>query len=42
MNNKIYLEVALILNKELFEENKITYQVYKKVERQILKELKRR
>ena len=42
MNNKIYLEVALIINKELFEENKITYQVYKKVERQILKELKKR
>ena len=40
MNKRlIYLKIALLINKELFEENRITYQVYKQVEVSILKEL---
>lgn len=41
MNNKqIILEVALIINKELFDENKISYKMFKYTEDNILKELK--
>ena len=40
MNKRlIYLKIALLINKELFEENIITYQVYKQVEVSILREL---
>lgn len=40
MNKRlIYLKIALLINKELYEENRITYQVYKQVEVSILKEL---
>lgn len=39
-NKEILLEVALILNKELYEENKISYKVFKYTEKSILKELK--
>lgn len=40
-NKEILLEVALSLNKELFEENKISYKIFKYTEENILKELKR-
>lgn len=40
-NNKILLEVALSLNKELFNEFKISYKIYKYAEENILKELKK-
>ncbi len=39
-NKRIILEVALILNKELFDENKISYKMFKYTEDNILKELK--
>ncbi len=39
-NKEILLEVALSLNKELFDENKISYKMFKYVEENILKELK--
>lgn len=39
-NNEILLEVALHLNKELFDENKISYKMFKYTEENILKELK--
>ena len=39
-NKKILLEVALTLNKELFNENKISYKMFKYTEEGILKELK--
>lgn len=39
-NKKILLEVALSLNKELFDENKISYKMFKYTEENILKELK--
>ena len=39
-NKKILLEVALTLNKEMFNENKISYKMYKYTESNILKELK--
>lgn len=39
-NKKIFLEVALSLNKELFDENKISYKMFKYTEENILKELK--
>lgn len=39
-NKKIILEVALYLNKELFDENKISYKIYKYTEENILKELR--
>lgn len=40
MDNKIIiLKIAFIINKELYDENKITYQIYKHVETRILKEI---
>ncbi|MBO5183822.1 MAG: hypothetical protein J6B64_05475 [Bacilli bacterium] len=39
-NREILLEVALSLNKELFDENKISYKMFKYTEENILKELK--
>ena len=39
-NKEILLNVALSLNKELFDENKISYKMYKYTEENILKELK--
>ena len=39
-NKKIILELALTLNKELFDENKISYKMYKYTEENIFKELK--
>lgn len=41
INKKIYLEVALTLNKELFDENKISYKMFKYTEENILNELKK-
>lgn len=40
-NKEILLEVALTLNKELFNENKISYKIFKYTEENILKELKK-
>lgn len=40
-NEKIILEVALYLNKELFDENIISYKIYKYTEQNILKELRK-
>ena len=39
-NKEILLEVALTLNKELFNENKISYKMFKYTEDNILKEFK--
>lgn len=39
-NKEMILEVALTLNKELFNENKISYKMFKYTENNILKELK--
>lgn len=39
-NKEILLEVALSLNKELFDENKISYKMFKYTEEKILKELR--
>ena len=39
-NKEILLNVALSLNKELFDENKISYKMFKYTELNILKELK--
>lgn len=39
-NKEILLNVALSLNKELFDENKISYKMFKYTEENILKELK--
>lgn len=38
-NKEICLEVALILNKELFDDNKISYKMFKYAEENILNEL---
>lgn len=38
-NHKILLELALYLNQELFNEHKISYQIYKYTESGILGEL---
>ncbi len=38
-NKEILLEVASSLNKELFEENKISYKIFKYAEENILKDL---
>ena len=40
-NKEILYEVALTLNKELFNENKISYKIFKYTEENILKELKK-
>lgn len=37
---EILLEVSLSINKELYNENKISYKMYKWAEEKILKELK--
>lgn len=39
-NKKINLEIALIINKELYEEKRITYKVFENTEKQLLKQLK--
>lgn len=39
-NKEILLNVALFLNKELFDENKVSYKMFKYAEENILKELK--
>lgn len=39
-NKEILLEVALSLNKELFDEHKISYKMFKYTQENILKELK--
>ena len=39
-NKEIILNVALSLNKELFDENKISYKMFKYTEENILKKLK--
>lgn len=39
-NKEILLNVALFLNKELFDENKISYKMSKYAEEKILKEIK--
>ena len=39
-NKEILLNVALSLNKELFDEKKISYKMFKYTEENILKELK--
>lgn len=39
-NKEILLEVALSLNKELFDENRISYKMFKYTEENILKEMK--
>lgn len=39
-NKEILLNVALSLNKELFDENNISYKMFKYTEENILKELK--
>lgn len=39
-NKEILLEIALILNKELFKDVKISYKMFKYTEKNILKELK--
>lgn len=38
-NKEILLEVALTINKELFNEKKISYKTYKYTEENILKEI---
>lgn len=38
--NSFLLEIALSLNKELFDENKISYQMFKYTEENILSKLK--
>ena len=39
-NKEILLNVAFSLNKELFDENKVSYKMFKYTEENILKELK--
>lgn len=39
-NKEILLKVALSLNKELFDDNKISYKLFKYAEGNILKDLK--
>ncbi len=39
-NKEILLNVALSLNKQLFDENKVSYKMFKYAEENILKELK--
>ena len=39
-HKEILFEVALSLNKELFDENKISYKMFKYTEENILKDLK--
>lgn len=39
LNKKIYLEISLIVNKKVYEEELITYEVYNKVQSSILEKL---
>ena len=39
LNKKIYLEISLIVNKKVYEEELITYEVYNKVQNSILERL---
>ena len=39
LNEKIYLEISLIVNKKVYEEELITYEVYNKVQSSILENL---
>lgn len=39
-NKETILELALTLNKELFDENKISYKMFKSTEEGILKQIK--
>ena len=39
MNNRLYLEIALLINRELYTDGMINYQDYKIVENKILGEL---
>lgn len=39
LNEKIYLEISLIVNKKVYEEELITYEVYNKVQNSILEKL---
>lgn len=39
-NFQIYLELALAVNKSLYEENKIPFYIFKKAEDEILKKIK--
>lgn len=39
LNEKIYLEISLIVNKKIYEEELITYEVYNKVQNSILEKL---
>lgn len=39
-NKEIILELALTLNQELFDENKISYKMFKYTEENLLKQIK--
>jgi len=39
-NNKIILEIALSINRELFNEERIPYKMFKYTENQILNQIK--
>lgn len=39
LNKKIYLEISLIVNKKVYEEELITYEIYNKVQNSILEKL---
>lgn len=39
-NKEIILELALALNKELSDENKLSYKMFKSTEKSILKQIK--
>lgn len=39
LNEKIYLEISLIVNKKIYEEELISYEVYNNVQTSILEKL---
>ena len=39
-HQEIYLEIALFINKEMYEENCIPYDIFKKTEEELLKKIK--
>ena len=39
---KIVYKIALIINKDLYEENKISYKMYKNAEKEIFKNLNKK
>ena len=39
--NKLYLNIALIINNTLYEQNKITYNMFVKTEKSLLKKLRK-